>query len=158
MARGHLISVFIILVILQSFPLQAQQPDPPLNRIYPNPKNPDQFLNQQFRLKNDIYHIPPSPVYNIRPYFLEFVVDIPIDSIKTVTLYHRTDSKEIYQMTPLKLYRGLYRYKFDPTAFKGKNLEYFLIVTVKYFGIQAYPLNEDRWILPGLIVPVEPQF
>ena len=158
MTRSHLISLFFILVILQSLFLLARQPDSLLNKIYPNPKNPDQFLQKKFRLENDIFHIPPSPVYNIRPYFLEFVVDIPTDSIETVTLYYRTDSKEIYEMTPLKLYRGLYRYKFDPTTFKGKNLQYFLIVTVNDFGIQAYPLNEDRRITPGLIIPVEPQF
>tara|TARA_B100000315_G_scaffold260882_1_gene326786 strand:+ start:8754 stop:9176 length:423 start_codon:yes stop_codon:yes gene_type:complete len=121
-------------------------------------KNPDYFLQQKFRLKNDIYHIPPSPVYNTRPYFLEFAVDIPDDSIESVTIYHRIYPEVNFQMTLLNPHRALYRYKFDPTTFTGKNLEYFLIVTTKDFGIQAFPLDGEGWLTPATVIPVKPKF
>lgn len=116
----------------------------------------DSLLELTFSLQQRLFHHPPLPFYKQRPYNLEVVVDIPRDSLESVSIFLKTDQMSSYQEVPLESYRGRYLFRFDPQEYPGELLNYFLVATTKGFRLYAVPLNKSGRIKPYKIRPLDP--
>ena len=65
-------------------------------------KNPAFFKNQR------IFHSAPKPLFKNRNHTLDFVTDLPSDSIESATLYFKTDSMSYFREFELKGTFGVY--------------------------------------------------
>lgn len=118
----------------------------------------DSLLIRTFPLTDKLFHLPPTPFFEDRPYFLELFIDIPWDSLESISIFFRTDSLSQYQAIPLEKYRGRFRFRYDPDRFPGTVLTYFFVATEKNFGLHASPLDTSGRIEPvniHLVNPVE---
>ena len=113
--------------------------------------NPTLFKNQR------LYHVPPKPLFKNRNHSLNFITDIPKDSVVSATLYFKTDLMEYYREFELEGIFGLYQFFYDYKIYTGNYLQYYFIIKTKntFHGI---PLNKEGNLIPTnelLIDPVE---
>ena len=113
--------------------------------------NPGLFKNQR------IYHSIPKPFYRSRSHNLDFITDVPEDSVLKATLFFKTNKMEYYQEFLLTRDRGLYRFTYDPDTYLGTHLQYYFIIETEQ---EAYgsPLDDKGELSPVnklLIDPVE---
>ena len=81
-------------------------------------KNPAFFKNQR------IFHSAPKPLFKNRNHTLDFVTDLPSDSIESATLYFKTDSMSYFRefelnfelSEPFHLLNILFNSSFDRTV------------------------------------------
>ena len=114
---------------------------------------PDSLTEQNFNgylQSKKIIHHPEEIMFQGRNYNLELIVDIPDDSIESVNLFIRTDTKKPYQEISLKRKRGIYSLRFDPEVFPGLLVQYFFIVQLSDYSLFAIPVDNN-----GAIQPVE---
>ena len=114
---------------------------------------PDSLNEQNFKgylQSKKIIHHPEEIMFQGRNYNLELIVDIPEDSIESVNLFIRTDTKRPYQEISLKQKRGIYSLRFDPEVFPGSLVQYFFIVQLSNYSLFAIPVDNN-----GAIRPVE---
>ena len=114
---------------------------------------PDSLTGQNFNgylQSKKIIHHPEEIMFQGRNYNLELIVDIPDDSIESVNLFIRTDTKRPYQEISLKQKRGIYSLRFDPEVFPGSLVQYFFIVQLSDYSLFAIPVDNN-----GAIQPVE---
>ncbi|MFQ6674920.1 MAG: hypothetical protein ACE5LH_01100 [Fidelibacterota bacterium] len=116
----------------------------------------DSLLKATFSLKQRLYHHPPIPFFKGRPYNLEVVVDIPGDSLETVSIFLKTDRMSSYQEIPLTPYRGRYLFRYDPEEYPGDVVSYFLVAAARGFRLYAIPLDKSGKIAPFTIHPLKP--
>jgi len=116
----------------------------------------DSLLVKTFPLENKLFHHPPTPFFQGRPYFLELFVDIAWDSLENASIFFKTEKSIDYQEISLKEYRGRFRFKFDSEYFPGDTLNYFFIITEKNFSLHATPLDKNGKINPVFIQLVDP--
>jgi len=120
----------------------AQKSEILLSRIYP------------FAPK--LLHHPPSPFLKGKPYYLELYVEIPEDSLESVTIFFKSDTSADYQEIPMEKYRGIYRFKYDPLEHQGDEISYFFVVSTKSHRLYATPLDTKWRIAPVQLNPVDP--
>ena len=114
---------------------------------------PDSLTEQNYNgylQSKKIIHHPEEIMFQRRNYNLELIVDIPDDSIESVNLFIRTDTKRPYQEILLKQKRGIYSLRFDPEVFPGSLVQYFFIVQLSDYSLFAIPVDKR-----GAIHPVE---
>ena len=75
-----------------------------------------------------LLHKPPKVMFDDRPTLLQLFVTIPDDSIKTVSIFYKTNEMGIFQEIELNKEKGSFTFKFDPVKQKGNSLSYFFIV------------------------------
>jgi hypothetical protein len=83
-------------------------------------------------------------------------VDIPEDSLVSVTIFFKSDQSVDYQEIALQKHRGIYRFQYDPLKFVGDELSYFFVVSTKDFKLYAIPLNDKGRIAPVRLNPIDP--
>ena len=113
--------------------------------------NPGLFKNQK------IYHSIPRPLFKSRSHKLEFIADIPQDSVLQATLFFKTDIMDYYQEFLLKRERGRYSFIYDPIKYPGSRLQYYFIIETKG-EVYGSPLNDSGELIPVdklLIDPVQ---
>ena len=113
--------------------------------------NPGLFKNQR------IYHSAPSPFFKGRSYNIDFITDIPIDSILSSTLYFKTNQMKYYQEFQLSGKEGLYRFEYKPKNFPASRIQYYFTIMTQT-GIYGAPINDLGNLTPVdklLVNPVE---
>ncbi len=95
-----------------------------------------------------LMHLPPKIVFDDRLTKLQLYVDIPEDSIETVSIFYRTNTMENMQEIILAKEKGSYSFKFDPGIQGGDSIAYFFTVAVKDQSIHATPLDINGKIKP----------
>ena len=113
--------------------------------------NPGLFKNQR------IYHSAPSPFFKGRSYNIDFITDIPIDSILSSTLYFKTNQMKYYQEFQLSGKEGLYRFVYKPKTFPASRIQYYFTIMTQT-GIYGAPINDLGNLTPVdklLVNPVE---
>ena len=92
--------------------------------------------------------LPPKMIFDDRLTKLQLYVDIPEDSIETVSIFYRTNTMENMQEIILAKEKGSYSFKFDPGIQGGDSVAYFFTVAVKDQSIHATPLDINGKIKP----------
>ena len=113
--------------------------------------NPGLFKNQR------LYHSAPKPLFKSRAHNLDFVTDIPEDSVLRATLFFKTNTMEFYQEFQLIKDRGIYRFTYDPKKHPGTRLQYYFIIITENEA-HGTPVNDKGELAPVdklLIDPVE---
>jgi len=113
--------------------------------------NPGLFKNQR------LYHSIPKPFFKSRSHNLDFITDVPEDSVVSATLFFKTNLMEHYQEFSLDRSKGAYRFKYEPKTYLGTHLQYYFIIETKN-KIYGAPLNDDGELSPVnklLIDPIE---
>tara|TARA_B100000745_G_scaffold237548_1_gene160463 strand:+ start:872 stop:1378 length:507 start_codon:yes stop_codon:yes gene_type:complete len=95
-----------------------------------------------------LMHLPPKIVFDDRLTKLQLYVDIPEDSIETVSIFYRTNTMENMQEIILAKEKGSYSFNFDPGIQGGDSVAYFFTVAVKDQSIHATPLDINGKIKP----------
>lgn len=113
--------------------------------------DPSLFTNQR------IYHAPPKPLFKGRSHNLDFVTNIPKDSVESAILFFKTDSMKYYQEFPLDGDHGMYRFRYDPKIHPGTHLQYYFVIK-SGTNIHGTPVNDRGELTPMnklLIDPVQ---
>jgi len=113
--------------------------------------NPGLFKNQR------IFHSAPSPFFKGRSYNIDFITDIPVDSILSSTLYFKTNQMKYYQEFQLSGTTGLYRFTYKPNTFPASRIQYYFTIMTQT-GIYGAPINDEGNLTPVdklLVNPVE---
>ena len=95
-----------------------------------------------------LMHLPPKIIFDDRLTKLQLYVDIPEDSIETVSIFYRTNTMENMQEIILAKEKGSYSFNFDPGIQGGDSVAYFFTVAVKDQSIHATPLDINGKIKP----------
>ena len=95
-----------------------------------------------------LLHMPPKNIFDDRLTKLQLYVDIPEDSIETVSIFYRTNTMENMQEIILAKEKGSYSFNFDPGIQGGDSVAYFFTVAVKDQSIHATPLDINGKIKP----------
>ena len=82
---------------------------------------------------------------------LDFITDVPEDSVVSATLFFKTNLMEHYQEFLLDRSKGAYRFKYEPKTYPGTHLQYYFIIETKN-KIYGAPLNDDVLSKCGVIV------
>jgi hypothetical protein len=103
--------------------------------------NPGLFKNQR------VFHIPPKPLFKDRIHKLNFITDIPTDSIITSSLFFKTNLMDYYQEIQLLEKSGLFSFVYNPKKYPGKRLQYYFIIKTieNLFGV---PINDKGELQP----------
>ena len=103
--------------------------------------NPGLFKNQR------VFHIPPKPLFKDRIHKLNFITNIPEDSIVTSSLFFKTDLMNYYQEIHLLGKSGSYTFVYNPKKYPGKRLQYYFTIKTfkKLFGV---PINDNGELQP----------
>jgi len=113
--------------------------------------NPGLFKNQR------LYHTPPKPLFKGRSHDLDFITNIPDDSVLTATLFFKTNFMAYYQEFSLKGTQGLYQFTYEPKTYPGTHLQYYFVIeTDKNF--HGCPINDQGELTPVdklLIDPIQ---
>jgi len=113
--------------------------------------NPVLFKNHR------VFHTPPKPLFKGRPHKLNFITDIPADSVVSSILFFKTDKHTTFQEIVLTGEHGNYVFQYEPKKYPGERLQYYFIIKTPN-GLHANPINEkgelDSWD-KMLIDPVE---
>ena len=113
-------------------------------------KNPGLFKNQR------LYHIPPKPFFIKRSHKLNFITDIPPDSIIVSSLFFKTNLMEYYQEIKLTGIAGSYTFLYNPEEYPGDRLQYYFTIKTKekLFGT---PINDDGKLQPVDKLLIDPK-
>ena len=103
-------------------------------------------------LKHRLLHTPPKPLFENRSHYLDFITDIPGDSVEQVILFFKTNIMENYREFSIEGTHGLYRFKYDPKVYPGHSIKYYFVLK-SGDTIYGIPLNSQ-----GKLVPVEKRF
>jgi hypothetical protein len=101
-----------------------------------------------FRTAPLLLHQPPKIIFDDRLTKLQLYVDIPEDSIATVSIFYRTNAMENMQEITLAKEKGSYAFNFDPGFQGGDSVTYFFTVAVIDQSIHATPLDKNGKIKP----------
>ena len=111
--------------------------------------SPGLFINQR------VFHAPPKPFFKGRIHNLDFITDIPQDSIISTTLFFKTNFMKFYREFSVDGNHGLYRFKYDPKTYPATNVNYYFVIKTKkqLFGA---PLNDKGELSPINKMLVDP--
>ena len=113
--------------------------------------NPGLFTNQR------IFHSPPKPFFKGRIHNIDFVTDIPRDSIESAILFFKTNLMEYYREFSIEGNHGLYRFRYDPKIYPATDVEYYFVIKAKnqLFGAPINDSGELFSINKMLVDPVQ---
>ena len=113
--------------------------------------NPGLFTNQR------VFHAPPKPFFKGRSHNLDFITDIPQDSIISATLFFKSSSMKYFREFSINGNYGLYRFKYDPATYPATNVEYYFVIKTdtQLFGTPITDKGELSPINKMLIDPVQ---
>ena len=109
------------------------------------------FKNQR------LYHTPPKPLFKGRSHDLDFITNIPDDSVLTATLFFKTNFMAYYQEFSLKGTQGLYQFTYEPKTYPGTHLQYYFVIETDK-NIHGCPINDQGELTPVdklLIDPIQ---
>ena len=112
-------------------------------------KNPGLFKNQR------LFHAPPKPLFKGRTHNLDFITDIPQDSIVTGSLFFKTNFMAYYREFIIENKHGLFRFTYDHEIFPGTHLEYYFIIKTKS-GMHGAPIDDNGKLAPVNKLLVDP--
>ena len=92
--------------------------------------SPGLFTNQR------IFHALPKPFFKGRSHNLDFITDIPQDSIISATLFFKSSSMRYFREFSINGNHGLYRFIYDPV----------LISISCQIYIHLYLENQRKWL------------
>ena len=101
-----------------------------------------------FRTTPLLLHQPPKIIFDDRLTKLQLYIDIPEDSIATVSIFYSTNAMENMQEITLAKEKGSYTFNFDPGFQGGDSVTYFFTVAVIDQSIHATPLDKNGKIKP----------
>ena len=131
------INLALLFIFLNTTWLPAAEPDSTLD-----------ISASYFQTIPLLMHLPPKIVFDDRLTKLQLYVDIPEDSIETVSIFYRTNTMENMQEIILAKEKGSYSFNFDPGIQGGDSIAYFFTVAVKDQSIHATPLDINGKIKP----------
>ena len=137
--KSHLLAFFIPVAIFSQIEKQVRD------------QNPGLFKNQR------LYHSIPHPLFKSRAHNLDFITDIPQDSVLAATLFFKTNLMEYYQEFSLNRERGIYRFVYNPKSYPGSRLQYYFVIETKE-KVHGTPIDDNGKLSPVdklLIDPVE---
>ena len=111
--------------------------------------NPGLFKNQR------LFHSPPKPLFKGRSHNLNFITDVPDDSVLSATLFFKTDFMAYYQEFVLNGVKGLYQFTYDPKTYPGTYLQYYFVIENKK-KVYGSPLNDQGELIPVKKLLVDP--
>ena len=103
--------------------------------------DPSLFTNQR------IYHAPPKPLFMGRGHVLDFITNIPKDSVESATIFFKTDSMQYYQEFLLEGRHGHYSFNYDPNIYPGTRLQYYFVIKSNT-KIHGAPVNDEGELAP----------
>ena len=98
--------------------------------------------------KPRLIHYPENPIFIGQKHNIDFITDIPKDSILSASLFFRTDSLINFQEISLNYKNGLYRFTYSPIIFPGKSIEYYLVLQNINDLLYASPINSKGKLSP----------
>ena len=111
--------------------------------------NPGLFKNQR------LFHSPPKPLFKGRSHNLNFITDVPDDSVLSATLFFKTDFMAYYQEFVLNGVKGLYQFTYDPKTYPGTYLQYYFVIETEK-KVYGSPLNDQGELSPVKKLLVDP--
>ena len=111
--------------------------------------NPGLFKNQR------LFHSPPKPLFKGRSHNLNFITDVPDDSVLSATLFFKTDFMAYYQEFVLNGVKGLYQFTYDPKTYPGTYLQYYFVIETEK-KVYGSPLNDQGELIPVKKLLVDP--
>tara|TARA_B100000700_G_scaffold37499_2_gene37087 strand:- start:4035 stop:4541 length:507 start_codon:yes stop_codon:yes gene_type:complete len=118
---------------------------------------PYPFQNFVSLKKPRLVHYPENPIFLGQKHNIDFITDIPEDSILSTSFFFKTDSLINFQEIRLENKKGLYRYTYDPLFFPGNSIEYYLVVQDKNKLLYAAPLNSKGQLSPMIRNLLDPK-
>lgn len=112
--------------------------------------NPGLFKNQR------LYHIPPKPFFKDRSHKLNFITNIPSDSIVVNILFFKTNLMKYYQEIKLVGIAGSYTFLYNPKEYPGDRLQYYFIIKTKE-NLFGTPINDDGELQPVDRLLIDPR-
>ncbi|MBC8216022.1 MAG: hypothetical protein H8E64_05885 [Candidatus Marinimicrobia bacterium] len=106
--------------------------------------SPNDSLSSPFQWSPRLLHHPPEIVFTHRPTDLELFVEIPLDSIESVSLFLKTDAINTAREIPLQFSKERYAYRFDPTVCQCTFIQYFFVVRLSDYSILSVPVNDQK--------------
>ena len=111
--------------------------------------SPGLYKNQR------LFHSPPKPLFKGRKHNLDFVTNVPKDSIISGSLFFKTNFMAFFREFNLESTHGLFRFTYDPKVFPGTHLEYYFVMkTTK--GIHAAPIDDNGELAPVNKLLIDP--
>lgn len=107
-------------------------------------------------LVGPLFHNPPVAILNDRPFRVDFFVDFDPEEIESVGLFIKGDSSHTFKEIPLEGEYGRYHYVLPVEELRGGALTYYFLVTLKDYGLWAYPTGKDGGLEPFVIDLVPP--
>ena len=111
--------------------------------------NPGLFKNQR------LFHSPPKPLFKGRSHNLNFITDVPDDSVLSATLFFKTDFMAYYQEFVLNGVKGLYQFTYNPKTYPGTYLQYYFVIETEK-KVYGSPLNDQGELIPVKKLLVDP--
>ena len=111
--------------------------------------NPGLFKNQR------LFHSPPKPLFKGRSHNLNFITDVPDDSVLSATLFFKTDFMAYYQEFALNGVKGLYQFTYNPKTYPGTYLQYYFVIETEK-KVYGSPLNDQGELIPVKKLLVDP--
>ena len=111
--------------------------------------SPGLFKNQR------LFHSPPKPLFKGRSHNLNFITDVPDDSVLSATLFFKTDFMAYYQEFVLNGVKGLYQFTYDPKTYPGTYLQYYFVIETEK-KVYGSPLNDTGELIPVKKLLVDP--
>jgi len=111
--------------------------------------SPGLFKNQR------LFHSPPKPLFKGRSHNLNFITDVPDDSVLSATLFFKTDFMAYYQEFVLNGVKGLYQFTYDPKTYPGTYLQYYFVIETEK-KVYGSPLNDQGELIPVKKLLVDP--
>ena len=136
-ASGFILKIFLPLILIKGS-LFSQTGGLP----YP-------FQNFVAVKKQRLFHYPKGPMFQGRKHNIDFITDVPTDSITAAILFFKTDSMKNYREFPLAGNNGLFRFQYDPRLFPADAIEYFFMIQARSDDFYAVPLNSKGELIPS---------
>ena len=111
--------------------------------------NPGLFKNQR------LFHSPPKPLFKGRSHNLNFITDVPDDSVLSATLFFKTDFMAYYQEFVLNGAKGFYQFTYNPKTYPGTYLQYYFVIETEK-KVYGSPLNDQGELIPVKKLLVDP--
>ena len=112
-------------------------------------QSPGLFKNQQ------IFHSPPKPLFKNRKHNINFITNIPQDSIRSASLFFKTNFMEYYREFTIAGDHGMFRFVYDPEIFPATHLEYYFIIETKD-RIVGSPIDDNGNLAPIKKLMIDP--
>ena len=102
-----------------------------------------------------LYHMPPKPLFKGRSHNLDFITDIPDDSVLSANFFFKTNKMNYSQEFSLEGRHGLYRFIYNPELYPGTHLEYYFILKTAT-EIHGAPINDKGELTPIIKLLIDP--